>query len=157
MPIKPGNTLLFGAVLLATLSVHAQTTVPTPQAETRHTAAGVIATDEHWGLAEQLGDTDYLGSMLLPDYQSVDIHTGAAHNREQILHGAAKRRGTPLADARKKIDDYRKAHPYGTTVVIHGDIAILDFYDLAKGPKSGITSVDIFVYTGGRWRGIYSQ
>lgn len=143
--------------LLAGAALHAQASGGVASLETKHTKAGVIATDEHWGLAEQLGDTGYLAQMLLPEYQSVDTTKGTVHTKEEILRGASRRTGTSLAAAQQKMDDYKKAHPYGTTVVIRGDIAILNFYDLAKGAKNGVTSVDIFIYSGGRWHGVYSQ
>jgi hypothetical protein len=148
---------MVATMLLATAFMSAAASAAVPSIETRHNEAGVRATDEHWGLAEQLGDTAYLGQMLLPEYQSVDTTKSAAHSKEEILQGAAKRTGTSLAVAKQKLDDYRKAHPYGTSVVMHGDIAVLNFYDLAKGAKNGVTSVDVFIYSGGRWRGFYSQ
>jgi hypothetical protein len=154
------STLLLGVVAVFLLSdgpLHAQTSARIPTLETQHSQAGVIATDVHWGLAEQLGDTEYLGQMLLSDYQSVDTNKGTVKSKEQILAGAAKRKGTSAAAAQKKIDDYKKAHPYDMTVLLHGDLAILNSYDPAKGVKDGVESVDIFVYTGGRWHGIYSQ
>jgi hypothetical protein len=125
-------------------------------AETRRSEAGVIATDEHWSLAEMTGDTSYLDQMLLAQYESVN-DDGTAHSKAQIVAGAAKRSGTDLATAKSKLADYRKAHPYNTTVTIHDNTAVVTYYDPTRGAQSAIKSADIFVYENGRWHAMYSQ
>jgi hypothetical protein len=134
----------------------AQDSGPISAAEMQRTEAGVIATDNHWSLAEYTGDTAYLDQMLLPPYQSVNVD-GTAHSKAQILAGAAKSRGTDLATANSKVAAYRSAHPYGTNVTIHDDTAVVTFYDQALGAQRGIKSSDIFVYVDGHWHAIYSQ
>jgi hypothetical protein len=124
--------------------------------ETQKTAAGAIAVDNHWSLAEMMGDTAYLQQMLLPEYRSVDAD-GKAYSKDRLVAGAAKRSGTGLAVAKSKIEAYRKAHPYGTSVVMQGDTAILSFYDPARGAQQGVESSDVFVYVNGRWHALYSQ
>ena len=125
-------------------------------AETRRTEAGVIATDEHWSLAEMTGDTSYLDQMLLAQYESVN-DDGTAHSKAQIVAGAAKRSGTDLATANSKLAAYRKAHPYSTSVAIHDNTAVVTYYDPMQGTQTGIKSADIFVYENGRWHAMYSQ
>ena len=124
--------------------------------ENQKTQAGVIATDEHWSVAEMTGDTAYLQRMLMPEYRSVDAD-GMAYSKDRIVAGAAKRSGTPLATAKAKLAEYRKAHPYGTSVVLQGDMAILSFYNPTRGAQKGVSSSDIFVYAEGHWHAIYSQ
>jgi hypothetical protein len=124
--------------------------------ETQHTEAGVIAVDEHWSVAERTGDTDWLDQMLLPEYRSVN-NDGSVHAKAAIVAGAAKRKGADLAKAKQDFADYQKQHPYGTAVAMHGDTAIITFYDTTLGPQKGIKSSDIFVYLDGRWHAMYSQ
>jgi hypothetical protein len=124
--------------------------------ETQRTEAGVMATDDHWSLAEMTGDTAYLEQMLLPQYESVN-DDGSAHSKAQIVAGAAKRSGTDIATANSKLSAYRKEHPYSSTVAIHDNTAVATFYDPARGPQKGIKSADIFVYADGHWHAMYSQ
>lgn len=124
--------------------------------ESQKTAAGAIAVDEHWSLAEYMGDTDYLKQMLSPEYRSVNAD-GKAYSKDRIVAGAAKRSGTALATAQGRVSAYRKDHPYGTSVVVRGDTAILSFYDLKRGPQDGVTSSDVFTYVDGQWHALYSQ
>jgi hypothetical protein len=124
--------------------------------ETQHTEAGVIAVDEHWSVAEMTGDTDWLDQMLLPEYRSVN-NDGTVHAKAAIVAGAAKRKGADLAKAKQEFADYQKQHPYGTAVAMHGDTAIITFYDPTLGPQKGVKSSDIFVYLDGRWHAMYSQ
>jgi hypothetical protein len=137
-------------------SVQAQGPVSAAAAETLRTKAGAIATDEHWSLAEGTGDAAYLNQMLLPEYRSVNTD-GTAYSKERIIKGAAKRSGTGVAAARANIAAYKQAHPYGTSVAIRDNTAILSFYDLALGAQKGVRSSDVLVYTEGRWHAIYSQ
>ena len=125
-------------------------------AETRRTEAGVIATDEHWSLAEMTGDTAFLDQLLLPEYHSVSDN-GVAHSKAQIVADAATRRGTDLATANSRLAANRKAHPYGTSIVVRDNTAIVTFYDPAIGVQKGIKSSDVFVYAEGHWRAVYSQ
>lgn len=126
----------------------------TPVNETAKTPAAVMAVDQHWMDAEVSGDTAWLSHLLLPDYRSVSAD-GTTTSREAIIAGAAKHRGSDAF--MRKVDAWQKAHPTKQTVVIHGDVAILSFYDPALGAQKGVRSSDIFVYEDGHWRALYSQ
>jgi hypothetical protein len=117
-------------------------------------AATVIAVDQHWLEAELSGDTAWLDGMLLPEYRSVGADR-AVHPKSAIVAHAAKNRGSDAE--RRKVEAWLKAHPSGKSVVIHGDTAILSFYDPAKGAASDVRSSDIFVYVHGGWHALYSQ
>jgi len=122
--------------------------------ESARSEAAVIAVDQHWLEAELGGDTAWLDDMLLPEYRSVGAD-GAVHPKATIMAHAAKNRGSDIE--RRKVEDWLKTHPSGKAVVIHGDIAILSFYDPAKGAASDVRSSDVFVYVDGRWHALYSQ
>ena len=124
--------------------------------ETQRTEAGVIATDDHWSLAEMTGDTAYLKQMLLPQYESVN-DDGSVHSKTQIIAGAARRSGTDVTTANSKLAAYRKAHPYSSNVAIHDNTAVVTYYDPARGAQEGIKSADIFIYANGHWHAMYSQ
>jgi hypothetical protein len=151
-----GVVLAAFATCVLVAPAHSQQSSSPAADETRRTEAGVIATDNHWSLAEETGDTAYLDEMLLPAYRSVN-DDGTAYSKAQILAGAAKRKGTDLATAQNKLAAYRSQHPYGTSVVIHDNTAIASFYDPARGAQKGVKSSDIFVYVDGRWHALYSQ
>lgn len=125
--------------------------------EAQKTVAAVKAVDDHWGEAENHGDTTYLKQLLLPGYRSVGAD-GVAHSRSQILAGAAKRID-PAASARAVADSvtYVTAHPSGVSVLLHGNTAVLSFYSRKLGPEKGVKGSDIFVYAGGHWHAIYSE
>lgn len=124
--------------------------------ETQQTQAGVMAVDTHWSLAEMTGDTAWLDDMLLPEYRSVG-NSGVVHAKDAILAGAAKRKGTSLEQAKLKFAEYQRQHPYGSAVVVHGDTAVVTFYDPALGPQKGVRSSDVFIYVDGHWHALYSQ
>jgi hypothetical protein len=144
------------ATTMGTTGVIAATSVAqaTSTDETARTEAAVIAVDQHWLEAELGGDTAWLDAMLLPDYRSVGAD-GVVHPKSTIMAHAAKNRGSD--EERRKVEAWLKAHPSGKAVVVHGDTAILSFYDLAKGAASDVRSSDIFVYVDGRWHALYSQ
>lgn len=116
--------------------------------------AAVIAVDQHWLEAEESGDTAYLEDLLLPEYRSVGTD-GVVHPKAAIVAHAAKNRGSDAE--RRTIEAWLKTHPSGKAVVIHGDTAILSFYDPAKGAANDVRSSDIFIYIDGRWHALYSQ
>lgn len=122
--------------------------------ESARSEAAVIAVDQHWLQAELGGDTAWLDAMLLPEYRSVGAD-GAVHPKAAIMAHAAKNRGSDTE--RRQVEAWLKTHPSGKTVVIHGDTAILSFYDPARGAASDVRSSDIFVYVDGRWHALYSQ
>ncbi|WP_233843660.1 nuclear transport factor 2 family protein [Dyella sp. 2HG41-7] len=139
-----------------TSNVYAQDSMSGTADETQQTEAAVMAVDRHWSIAELTGDTAWLDQMLLPEYRSVG-NTGVAHSKAEIVTGAAKRKGTDLATAQQKMAAYEKEHPYGSAVLIHGNTAVISFYDPALGPQKGVKSSDIFVYVDGHWHAMYSQ
>ncbi|MGN6322089.1 MAG: nuclear transport factor 2 family protein [Dyella sp.] len=149
-------TLLFAIAALTALPFAAHAQDATAADETQRTEAGVIAVDNHWSLAEMTGDSAWLDQMLLPEYRSVG-HDGKAHSKAMIVAGAAKRKGTSLDQAEQKFAAYRKEHPYGTAVVVRGDMAVISFYDPTLGPQKGVTSSDVFLYVDGHWHALYSQ
>jgi len=119
--------------------------------ESAHSAASVIAVDDHWLVAEENGDVAWLGAMLLPDYRSISAD-GRVLDRKTLLAHAEKNRGSD--QMRKKVDAWLKTHPSEKSVVMRGDIAILSFTD----PHTGrVRSSDIFMYEAGGWHGLYSQ
>ncbi|HET7266779.1 MAG TPA: nuclear transport factor 2 family protein [Oleiagrimonas sp.] len=125
-----------------------------PVDETAHTSAAVIALDEHWMQAEINGNTEWLSQLLLPEYRSVGAD-GVATSRATILAHAAEHRGSDKF--KHKVEAWLKTHPTKTTVVIHGDVAIVSFYDPRLGAQKGVHSSDIFVYEDGHWHALYSQ
>ena len=134
---------------------HAQATRAAREAQ--KTVAAVKAVDDHWGEAENHGDTTYLNQLLLPGYRSVSPD-GSAHSRSQILARAAKR--IDRAASAKAVADsatYVTAHPSGISVLLQDNTAVLSFYSKALGPEKGVKGSDIFVYVDGHWHAIYSQ
>lgn len=149
------GTRCVAVLSMTTLSVHAATAVARAGAnETSRSEAAVIAVDQHWLEAELAGDTAWLDAMLLPEYRSIGAD-GTVHPKSVIMAHAVKNRGSD--EERRKVEAWIKAHPSGKTVVIHGDTAILSFYDPAKGAANDVRSSDIFVYVDGRWHALYSQ
>ncbi|WP_250624840.1 nuclear transport factor 2 family protein [Pinirhizobacter soli] len=144
---------IFALALVAAIPAHAWELAPPGTNEHEQSEAGVRATEDHWSLAEVTGQTEWLESMLMPGYRSVD--NGVAHSKERIVAGAAKNKGS--TDGKAKLDAYRKEHPSGTSVVVHGNIAVVSFYDLSLGPDNGVKSSDVFLYEGGAWHAAYSQ
>lgn len=142
------------AAILALATAHAGERAPVGDIETARTAAAVIAVDQHWLQAEVSGDTAYLDDLLLPEYRSVGAD-GTVHPKAAIVAHAAKNRGSDKE--RRMVEAWLKVHPSGTSVAIHGDTAILSFYDPARGAASDVRSSDIFVYVDGRWHALYSQ
>lgn len=122
--------------------------------ESARNAAAVIAVDQHWLEAELGGDTAWLDDLLLPEYRSIGAD-GAVHPKAAIMAHAAKNRGSDTE--RRKVEAWLKTHPSGKSVVIHGDTAILSFYDPAKGAANDVRSSDVFVHVHGRWHALYSQ
>jgi hypothetical protein len=139
---------------IASSAAGASPAMAAPGNEIAATATAVIAVDQHWLEAEVGGDTAYLEDLLLPEYRSVGAD-GVAHPKSAIVAHAAKNRGSDTE--RRTVEAWIKAHPSGKSVVIHGDTAILSFYDPALGATNGVRSSDIFVRIDGRWHALYSQ
>ena len=147
---------LVALVMLCVIGATMASKGPTPAGphESEKTQAGAQAADDHWLRAEVDGDTDFLEQMLLPGYRSIGA-TGVAHSREQIIAGAVKNKDS---DAMKeKVAAWRKAEPTEIAVLLHGNVAVVSFYDPALGPDKGVRSSDILVYEDGGWHAVYSQ
>lgn len=154
-PHPAGLLAAAAAACLVAAATRAGDARPTAVDETARTEAAVIAVDQHWLDAEVDGDTAYLERLLLPEYRSVGAD-GMVHAKAAIVAHAARNRGSDAA--RRRVEAWLAAHPTGTSVVIHGDVAILSFYDPKRGPQQGVRSSDIFVYgADGRWHALYSQ
>jgi hypothetical protein len=152
-------TLVYGcaiALLAAVLPAHAQEAGAPGVDETQHSEAAVLAVDEHWSIAEMTGDSAWLAGMLMPDYRTVNTD-GTAHDKPALLAGATKHPPMSAAEAQSKLADYIKQHHVGSHVVMHGDTAVISFYDTTLGLQKGIASADVFVYQDGRWHALYSQ
>ena len=126
-------------VLAVNWTIAATVATATGSDEAEHSRAAVIAVDQHWLEAELGGDTAWLDDLLLPEYRSVGAD-GAVHPKAAIIAHAAKNRGNDAE--RRKVEAWLKAHPSGQAVVIHGDTAILTFYDPALGASNGVRSSD---------------
>lgn len=147
----------FAAVLLACSSMSA----PAQDAgavtdETQHTAAAILAVDHHWSIAEMSGDSAWMTDMLMPDYRTVS-NNGTVHDKQALLGGMAKHKPITPAEAETKLAAFEKEHHIGSSVVIHGDMAVVSFYDTALGLDKGTLSADVFVYQDGHWHALYSQ
>lgn len=148
----PGACVLLACLLIVTGSAMAAGTDHAD--ETARTRVAVMAVDHHWMQAEINGNTAWLSHLLLPEYRSIGAD-GEATSRAEILASAAKHRGSDAF--KRKVQAWIKAHPTKKSVVLHGNVAILSFYDPERGAQEGVRSSDIFVYEDGRWRALYSQ
>ena len=122
--------------------------------ETAHTAAAIIAVDDHWSQAEIHGDTAYLDRLLLADYHSVSAH-GRAIGKADILQHARLDGSSHIMQ--QKILQYMQTHPFAECVVLHGNTAVLTFYSPKLGPRRGIWLANVFVFQKGAWHALYSQ
>jgi hypothetical protein len=122
--------------------------------ETEHSETALRAIVEHWGNAEVEGEVAYLEQLLASEYRSISAN-GVAHPRAMILEHA--RRNADSAEARKSRDAYKKAHPTGIAVVIHGAIGIVSYYNPQRGLDQSVRGADVFVYEGDHWHAIYSM
>jgi hypothetical protein len=122
--------------------------------ETQHNEAALRAITKHWGDAERDGDVGYLEQLLAPEYRSIDAK-GSSHLRSMILEHARKNHGS--AEARKAVEAWLLTHPTETAVTIHGDLAVLSYFNPKRGVDAGIRGSDIFLYEAGRWHAIFSM
>jgi hypothetical protein len=118
------------------------------------TEAAVLEADEAWGEAEQKGNADFVDRLLLPGYRSVSA-AGIVTGKDVIVEHTRKQGGSPERAA--KIKAWKAAHPLRAEVKIAGDTAILSWISAKPETADAISSCDIFVYTDGHWRAIYSQ
>ena len=145
--------MLLSAVVLGWSVAYADG-VQNTRDEEAMTEAGVRAVEQHWTRAEGTGDIDFLESMLATDYRSVNAD-GKAIPKSAIVEHAAKNKGSDKG--MRDIDAYIKAHPFGETVAMHQNTAVVTFYDPQLGPQNGVKSSDIFIYVDGHWHAMYSQ
>lgn len=161
MVSKAHTSIFLVALFVASAtSCRAQAALPIPQPsvdETQKSAEAVIAVDHHWGDAETGGDTAYIARLLLPDYRSVGP-VGVVHDRAALLAHTSRNIDPRTRDeARVAADEYRRAHPTQSSVVLVDDTAVLTFYAPALGLDKGVRSSDVFVYRDGHWHALYSQ
>jgi hypothetical protein len=125
--------------------------------EARRDEAALRAIDDHWGRAEGEGDVAYLAQLLAPEYRSIGS-TGTATTRAALLEHAARRASSAAArdEARKAREAFMAAHPTGVSVVIHGPVGIVSFYNPERGADHAVRGADVFVYDANRWHAIYS-
>jgi len=121
--------------------------------ETQHTDAALRAIINHWDDAELTGDVAYLEQLLVAEYRSVDAK-GESHPRAMILEHA--RRSAGSAEARAARDAFMKAHPSEMAILIHGDTAIVSYFNPSRGVDKSTRGSDVFVYESKRWHAIYS-
>lgn len=121
--------------------------------ESQPNEAALRSIVQHWGDAEVDGDVHYLEELLAPEYRSVDPK-GGSHPRAKILEHARHSAGS--AEARKARDAWVKAHPTEMSVVIHGALGIVSYFNPQRGVDSSIRASDVFAYEDHRWRAIYS-
>jgi hypothetical protein len=139
------------ALLAASSSAHAAP--PATVDETQHNEAALRAIVEHWNEAEVSGDVAYLDQLWAPEYRSVGAK-GESHTRAMLLDHA--RHNTGSAEARKRVEDFKREHPTEMSVVIHGDTGIVSYFNPKLGVDSSIRASDVFVYEDHRWRAVYS-
>lgn len=150
MTLLPITAATLAAFLVSASGLAQQ---PSPD-ETQRTAAGAIATTQHWLDAEVHGDVSYIDDLLLPEYRSVD-GGGIAHPKAAIVASTGRNRGS---DAKaREVAAYLQAHPHGTRVTIQDNTAVVTYYAQALGADRGVQSTDILVYRAGRWHALYSQ
>jgi hypothetical protein len=121
-----------------------------------HTEAAVRAADDDWLAAELRGDLKALDARLMPSYRDVTPE-GKVHTKQDLLAGVAKHPDKVVTTPLQAAADFRAQHPVVEHVLIEGDTAILQFESTKPEEQGVIRSVDVFVYKGGRWRGLYSS
>lgn len=148
MPIARTSLIRLTLALCCSLSSMAQAQNVEPK-----TADAVIRADDAWGDAETRGDGDYLEQLLSPAYVSIGAG-GKVTTRETII-AHARARGASPAYA-EQVANWKAAHPSRAEVSIAGDTAVLT-WKVTGANGELVSSCDIFVYRGGRWRALYSQ
>lgn len=125
--------------------------------EAKRDEAALRAIDDHWGRAEGEGDVAYLTQLLAPEYRSIGS-SGKATTRDALLEHTARRASSAAAreEARKAREAFMAAHPTGVSVVLHGPVGIVSFYNPKRGADQAVRGVDVFIYEDNRWRALYS-
>jgi hypothetical protein len=73
-----------------------------------------------------------------------------------LLASVAKHPENVTTSALQAAADFRAQHPVVEHVLIEGDTALLQFESPKPEQQGVIRSVDVFVYSDGHWRGLYS-
>jgi hypothetical protein len=125
--------------------------------ETLPSEAALRAIDEHWGRAESDGDVAYLSQLLAPEYRSVGPR-GEVTSRAALLEHTTRRAGSAeaRAEAHRSAEAYRQAHPTELSIVLHGTLGIVSYFDPTRGAEHSVRGADVFVYEGRRWHAVYS-
>src|ERR1041384_3124542 len=115
--------------------------------ETKRDEAALRAVDDHWGRAEEEGDVAYLAQLLAPEYRSIRS-TGKATPRAALLEHSAHNASSPTAReaARKARQAFMAAHPTGVSVVLHGQIGIVSYYNSQRGGDEAVRGAGRFGY-----------
>jgi hypothetical protein len=120
-----------------------------------HTEAAVLAADDDWLSAELRGDLTALDLRLMPAYRDVTLE-GKVYSKQDLLAHAAKRPNKVTTPPVQAAAEFRAKHPEIEHVLIEGDTAIVQFESTKPEEQGIIQSIDVFVYEGGHWRGLYS-
>jgi hypothetical protein len=105
--------------------------------------SGVREAENRWSEAFVTGDAARLNALLDPGYVSVNA-LGVARTKAEIIAAAANY-------AAKNPGQHADPMSATSTIRVIGGTAVVRH----NGPAE--TSVDVFYYSGGRWRAIYSQ
>jgi hypothetical protein len=142
--------LAIGLVLTAVATSAVRAAAPNERA---FNATALAAVEDHWTVAELTGKVDYLRTLIDAQYRSVGA-TGRVSDKAAILAHAVTFGKDPSMMAL-----YRKSKShYASLYQLRGTTGVVIHYVRAKGPSSGITSVDVFSYNqNDGWSAVYSQ
>ena len=115
----------------------------------RADAETVRRIEREWVKAFVTGDSDYLESLLAPDYESI-WHTGEVRTRQQIIDKARVHRDKPLPVPQL---DEPKIQIHGNAAISIAEHVIVD--PVTKQQKR-VRFMDFFVFDRGRWQAIYT-
>src|SRR5262249_46204003 len=128
---------------------------PSPD-ESKRDEAALRAIDDHWGRAETEGDVAYLSELLAPEYRSIGV-TGEATTRASLLDRAAQRTTEAArSDAPKATQESLPKRPSETSLVAHGSIGVVSFYNPKPGADRSVPGADVFVFENNPWHAVFS-
>jgi hypothetical protein len=143
-------------LIVSLLLVASPALTATDSDETEPTEAALRAVEDRWSRAEDDGDVRYLELLLAPEYRSIGAN-GESTTRAKLIERAARvKDATARAEAHKTSQAFMKAHPTELTVVVHGALGIVSFFNPQGGPDHAVRGTDVFVYEGHRWRAVYA-
>jgi len=140
--------------MMQTMMIALASVLLAPSQPVPHSAAAVTALDDAWLQAEIRGDGDYLEKLLMGEYRSIGADGKVASKQDIVAHARARGNSPKMA---ARVAQWRADHPTHAEVTIAGDTAILTWISNKPGANATVSSCDIFVYTDGRWRALYSQ